>query len=116
MVLCYTETFVYSCHLNHFYFLFPREEESEVDGAQSQRESFAHNAARRVNIKKNTKKHVDDPEREGRTVFVGNIPYAHTKKKKLFKFFSNYGDVESVRFRCAPLKDPRMSKKVCTCC
>ncbi|KAK3912581.1 RNA-binding protein 34 [Frankliniella fusca] len=82
-----------------------------VDGAQSIK-TFSRNAARRIHIKKNTKKHVDDPEREARTIFVGNIPYAHAKKKKLIKFFSKYGNVESIRFRCAPLKDPRMSKKV----
>lgn len=89
------------------------DESMEVDGVPCKEYgSFARNAARRIHIKKNTKKHVDDPEREARTVFVGNVPYAHAKKKKVVKFFSKYGDVESVRFRCAPLKDPRMPKKV----
>lgn len=98
------ETFIKSC-----FFLFNSSEEtSEVDG----KDTFSRNAARRVHIKNNTKKHVDDPEREARTIFVGNVPYAHAKKKKIIKFFSQFGEVESARFRCAPLKDPRMSKKV----
>ncbi|XP_052123175.1 RNA-binding protein 34 [Frankliniella occidentalis] len=88
------------------------DEATVVDGVEALPDTFSRNAARRIHLKKNTKKHVDEPEREARTIFVGNIPYAHAKKKKLIKFFSSYGNVESIRFRCAPLKDPRMSKKV----
>ena len=110
------ENLDYSSHLILTYLFPSREQESEIDGVQPQPESFSLNAARRIHIKKNSKKHVDDPEREARTLFVGNIPYAQANKKKLIKLFSNYGDVESVRFRCAPLKDPRMSKKVCHFC
>lgn len=87
------------------------EDSTEVDGLESQKDNaFSRNAARRVHIKNNTRKHIDDPEKNSRTVFVGNVPLVHSKK--LHKFFSKYGVVESVRLRCAPLDDPRVSKKV----
>lgn len=50
-------------------------------------------------------------EHNDRTIFVGNVPHDVTAKK-LRKLFENYGTVESVRLRCAPLADPRVPKKV----
>jgi nucleolar protein 12 len=50
-------------------------------------------------------------EREDRSIFVGNVPHNITVKK-LKKMFEKYGKVESVRFRCPPLADPRVPKKV----
>jgi nucleolar protein 12 len=39
-----------------------------------------------------------DPEREKRTVFVGNVPVA-AKKPALKNMFRAYGAIESIRFR-----------------
>eukprot|EP00058_Branchiostoma_floridae_P024551 XP_002610041.1 hypothetical protein BRAFLDRAFT_129224 [Branchiostoma floridae] len=39
-----------------------------------------------------------DPERDQRTVFVGNLPVS-TTKKELKKMFRKFGEIESVRFR-----------------
>lgn len=46
-----------------------------------------------------------------RTLFVGNVPL---KLSKLYlqKFFSKYGDVETVRIRGIPVADVRVPKKV----
>ncbi|KAF6206849.1 hypothetical protein GE061_018085 [Apolygus lucorum] len=52
-----------------------------------------------------------DVEREARTVFVGNLP-CNVKKMKLKKWFSKYGNVESVRLRCPPIANPDVPKKV----
>lgn len=46
------------------------------------------------------KKLTVDPEKDKRTVFVGNLPPTCTKKQ-LVKEFCRYGKIESVRFRCA---------------
>jgi len=53
----------------------------------------------------------EDPGRLARTIFVGNLPVAFTRKK-LKQLFSIYGDVESVRFRSAALAKPDLSRKV----
>ncbi len=52
-----------------------------------------------------------DPEQEGRTVFVGNLPLT-TEKKTLKNIFSEYGNIETIRFRSAPRASLGMSKKV----
>uniref|UniRef100_A0A146KSP7 RNA-binding protein 34 n=1 Tax=Lygus hesperus TaxID=30085 RepID=A0A146KSP7_LYGHE len=52
-----------------------------------------------------------DLEREARTVFVGNLPCS-VKKMKLKKWFSKFGEVESVRLRCPPIANPDVPKKV----
>uniref|UniRef100_A0A6M2DMJ6 Putative rna-binding protein 34 n=1 Tax=Xenopsylla cheopis TaxID=163159 RepID=A0A6M2DMJ6_XENCH len=46
-----------------------------------------------------------------RTIFVGNLPHS-TKKLQLKKLFIKYGEIQSVRFRNAPVADPKTSKKV----
>lgn len=46
-----------------------------------------------------------------RTLFVGNVPI-QMSKLKLRKFFSKYGNVESVRVRGVPVADIRVPKKV----
>ncbi|THG14989.1 hypothetical protein TEA_002757 [Camellia sinensis var. sinensis] len=69
------------------------------------------------------KKKIDDPvdlmvPKEGfddeakllRTVFVGNLPLK-VKKKALFKEFSRFGEVESVRIRSVPLLDTKKPRK-----
>ncbi|XP_048586267.1 RNA-binding protein 34 isoform X2 [Nematostella vectensis] len=67
-------------------------------------------AMNRIN-KKNPTPTPEDPERLDRTVFVGNLPLT-LKKKALKKYFSKYGEVESVRFRSAALAKPNLSRKV----
>jgi len=51
-----------------------------------------------------------DPEQEKRTVFVGNLP-CDTKDKALKKLFSEFGKVESVRFRNLARADEMKTKK-----
>nr|XP_053654251.1 RNA-binding protein 34-like [Cherax quadricarinatus]XP_053654252.1 RNA-binding protein 34-like [Cherax quadricarinatus]XP_053654253.1 RNA-binding protein 34-like [Cherax quadricarinatus]XP_053654254.1 RNA-binding protein 34-like [Cherax quadricarinatus]XP_053654255.1 RNA-binding protein 34-like [Cherax quadricarinatus] len=46
----------------------------------------------------------------GRTIFVGNVSI-NTTKKDLKRFFSQYGKVESVRFRGGAVSDPKKSKR-----
>lgn len=58
-----------------------------------------------------TKKRIIDEEKEGRTVFVGNLS-VNTKKLPLKKLFSQFGKVETVRFRCAGRPDMKTTKKV----
>ncbi|XP_070179319.1 RNA-binding protein 34-like isoform X2 [Littorina saxatilis] len=48
---------------------------------------------------------------EKRTVFVGNVPLT-ASKKMLTKLFRAFGEIESVRFRCAPVADPTTKKRV----
>ena len=48
---------------------------------------------------------------EARTVFVGNLPLTHAKKKPLRKLFIECGVIESVRFRSFTVSDLRMPKK-----
>jgi len=55
-----------------------------------------------------------DPEQEGRTVFVGNLPLT-TEKKTLKNIFSEYGNIETIRFRSAPRASLGMSKKATVC-
>lgn len=46
----------------------------------------------------------DDEDKLLRTVFVGNLPLK-TKKKKLVKEFSKFGEIESLRIRSVPILD-----------
>ncbi|KAF6274752.1 RNA binding motif protein 34 [Rhinolophus ferrumequinum] len=46
-----------------------------------------------------------------RTVFVGNLPVT-CNKKKLKSFFKEYGQIESVRFRCVIPAEGTLSKKL----
>ncbi|KAL8564291.1 hypothetical protein ACOMHN_050902 [Nucella lapillus] len=48
---------------------------------------------------------------EKRTVFVGNVPLTRDKKA-LTRLFKQFGEIESVRFRCAPVADPSTKKRV----
>jgi nucleolar protein 12 len=52
-----------------------------------------------------------DPEKEERTVYIGNLPISHTKKD-LKKMLAEFGKIEAVRFRCAARPDMKTTKKV----
>ncbi|KAI7994513.1 RNA-binding protein 34 [Camellia lanceoleosa] len=52
----------------------------------------------------------DDEDKLLKTVFVGNLPLK-VKKKALFKEFSQFGEVESVRIRSIPLLDTKKPRK-----
>lgn len=51
-----------------------------------------------------------DPEKEARTVFVGNLPTSF-QKKNLKSLFTGYGNIETVRFRGASRPDLKTTKK-----
>lgn len=56
------------------------------------------------------KERMVDPETEDRTVYVGNLATSY-KKKDLKQLFSQFGKVETVRFRCAARPDMKTTKK-----
>lgn len=45
-----------------------------------------------------------------RTIFVGNCPLS-ADKKVLKKLFNEYGEIETIRFRCAPAADPNLPRR-----
>ncbi|BFZ21373.1 hypothetical protein BsWGS_24412 [Bradybaena similaris] len=51
-----------------------------------------------------------DKQADSRTVFVGNCPLT-ADKKKLKQLFREFGEIEAVRFRCAPSADPNLPKR-----
>lgn len=53
----------------------------------------------------------DNSERLDRTIFVGNVPVAATRKE-LKSFFGKYGAIESVRLRSVPVAKPKCSKRL----
>jgi len=58
-----------------------------------------------------SKERKEDPEKEARTVFIGNLPVT-CKKQELKKIFVDFGKIEAVRFRCATRPDLKTTKKV----
>lgn len=50
-------------------------------------------------------------EENNRTIFVGNLPISF-KEKHVRRLFSEFGPIESVRFRNIAVGDPKLSKKV----
>jgi nucleolar protein 12 len=46
------------------------------------------------------KEKIRDEEKEGRTVFVGNVP-GSTSEKSIRNLFKTFGDIEAIRFRGA---------------
>jgi len=58
-----------------------------------------------------SKERKEDPEKEARTVFVGNLPVT-CKKQELKKVFGDFGKIEAIRFRCAARPDLKTTKKV----
>merc|ERR1712181_22371 len=58
-----------------------------------------------------SKERKEDPEKEARTVFIGNLPVT-CKKQELKKIFGDFGKIEAVRFRCATRPDLKTTKKV----
>ncbi|KAL3286895.1 hypothetical protein HHI36_001382 [Cryptolaemus montrouzieri] len=53
----------------------------------------------------------ENHEEMSRTVFVGNVPL-NANKSRMKRFFMKYGKVESVRFRCPPIKNMNTPKKI----
>ncbi|XP_059146197.1 RNA-binding protein 34-like [Physella acuta] len=84
------------------------------------------NAGNRVGVKRKLQNDkTDDDEFEGkrprrdrkrdkmadsRTIFVGNCPLS-ADKKVLKKLFKEYGDIETIRFRCAPAAEPDLPRR-----
>ncbi|KAH9487683.1 RNA-binding protein 34 [Bulinus truncatus] len=47
---------------------------------------------------------------DNRTLFIGNCPLS-ADKKTLKKLFQEFGEIETVRFRCAPPADPHLPRR-----
>eukprot|EP00094_Tigriopus_californicus_P000452 TCALIF_00439-PB protein Name:"Similar to MRC1 Macrophage mannose receptor 1 (Homo sapiens)" AED:0.06 eAED:0.07 QI:7/0.88/0.83/1/0.74/0.69/36/84/3089 len=88
------------------------EADSEDDLDRSEAITQFHGPSLKYRVRdEDEKKRVVDPEKDARSIFVGNLP-ATVPKKKLVKLFSPYGQVESVRLRCAARPDPKTMKRV----
>ncbi|XP_063389346.1 uncharacterized protein LOC134675117 [Cydia fagiglandana] len=55
---------------------------------------------------------INTEEEVKRTLFVGNVPFSKKCKKEIKKIFSKYGQIESVRIRTVPVKDPSVTPKL----
>ncbi|XP_060068431.1 RNA-binding protein 34-like [Ylistrum balloti] len=88
-----------------------KKERSKSEKETKRKEEIESSRNSREKQRKNRKKSVQDKTRDLRTVFVGNWPLS-LQKKDLRKLFKTCGKIDSVRFRCPPTKDPRISKKV----
>ncbi|XP_005100987.1 RNA-binding protein 34 [Aplysia californica] len=51
-----------------------------------------------------------DKTADTRTVFIGNCPLS-ADKKVLKSLFKEYGEIESIRFRCAPAAEPNLPRR-----
>ncbi|GFR92336.1 RNA-binding protein 34 [Elysia marginata] len=51
-----------------------------------------------------------DKRNDNRTIFVGNCPLS-ADRKVLKSLFREFGDIESIRFRCAPPADPNLPRR-----
>lgn len=80
-------------------------------GESPEKEPISENAKAALKRMKDRKKETfRDPEKEARTIFIGNVPI-QCKKEEMRTFFKKYGTIESVRFRCAARKDLSLPKK-----
>jgi len=51
-----------------------------------------------------------DKAADKRTIFVGNCPLS-ADKKVLKTLFKDYGEIDTIRFRCAPAADPNLPRR-----
>lgn len=84
---------------------------NETENEMKNELSNALSAKKRLKHKRKKEMETNNENKKECEIFVGNVPHDITKKK-LIKLFKQYGKVESVRLRCAPLSDPRIPKKV----
>lgn len=73
------------------------------------------NAQRRIEKKKRIKQNkppaIHDADEEARTIFIGNLPN-NLNKLDVKKHFRKYGKIENIRFRCAPIADLKIPKRI----
>ncbi|RWS23559.1 RNA-binding protein 34-like isoform X1 [Leptotrombidium deliense] len=75
-------------------------------------ESSDDNSGDEQNIRQKRKKgKKDDPSKEARTIFIGNVPISVTTKE-LKKKFQQFGKIESIRFRGVIPSKPTIAPKV----
>lgn len=58
--------------------------------------------------------HPKDPLLTSRTIFIGNVPIECSKKqeyKQLWRLFSRFGEISTIRFRSIAFSEPGMSRK-----
>ncbi|KAK3802691.1 hypothetical protein RRG08_001954 [Elysia crispata] len=53
---------------------------------------------------------IRDKRNDSRTIFIGNCPLS-ADRKVLKSLFKEFGDIESIRFRCAPPSDPNLPRR-----
>ena len=68
-------------------------------------------SARKSHPVRRKKERAADPERDGRTVFIGNLPVEYTNRQ-LTRLCSEFGIVSTVRFRSVAVLHPEKSKKI----
>ena len=90
----------------------PKEKvEEKVENGQEEPAEFS-GPSRRFKVKmEDSKDRKHDPEKEKRTVFVGNLP-VHVTVKSLKRRFKEFGEIETVRLRGAARPDLKTTKKV----
>ncbi|XP_075536053.1 uncharacterized protein LOC142571516 [Dermacentor variabilis] len=66
---------------------------------------------KKINRQEKKLRHPDTPDKDERTVFVGNLPVTATPKS-VRHVFSKYGTIESIRFRSIVPAKESLSKKV----
>ncbi|KAK9873988.1 hypothetical protein WA026_002336 [Henosepilachna vigintioctopunctata] len=66
---------------------------------------------KKIKALENEKLQRENSEESLRTIFVGNVPLS-ANKTRFKRFFMKYGKVESVRFRCPPIKNMKIPTKV----
>lgn len=82
------------------------------DNSEENLEEVSVNAKNAIKRMRDTKKtRFVDPEKDKRTIFVGNIPLS-TTKKHLLSFFGKYGKINTLRFRSAARASLNVPKKI----
>lgn len=79
------------------------------DAGDSDNEMERHKVTHKARRRKNDFK--TDPERDRRTIFIGNLPLSF-KKKQLLRLCSEFGQVSSVRFRSVSVADGTKSRRL----
>jgi len=89
-----------------------KKKKGEVKDGEEEEEATYKTPSRKFQVRDElTKEKKLDPEKEGRTVFVGNLP-STVNPKAIKRRFKEYGEVECVRLRNVARPDMTTTKKI----